>query len=315
MWTKNRQTVRTGRGIRALLTAAGQKFSDAEIEDFVNKYKSAYDRMNDVFSSFDLVSGMDIAFWYDHKNYIHGCSRGTLGNSCMAGGDTEWFEIYTANPEVCSLLILRSEDNQDKIKGRALVWKLNTPEITFMDRIYTHEDSDMQLFKDYAIHKKWYYKRHNNSSSEGELVCETGNVNFDLLSVNIKDNGYDHFPYVDTLKYYDVSGNRLTNDENNSYRCLEDTGGGFTGNCSECDGRGTVSCGDCDGDGMIRCYDCNGTGKVDCNTCDGDGKVDGETCKDCNGTGKERCSDCRGEGEVECSECNGDGRVPCYECG
>lgn len=314
MWSKNRQTVRTGRGIRALLNASGQKFTDVEIEDFVNKYKSAFDRMNDVYSSFDLVSGDDISFWYDYKNYSQGTNRGSLGNSCMANGDSEWFEIYTLNPDVCSLLILK-DDDADKIKGRALVWKLTTPEITFMDRIYTHEDSDIQLFKDYAIHKGWHYKKYNNSSPEGELVNSNGNVNFDLLSVDIKKIGYDKFPYVDTLKYYDVAGSRLTNDENRSYKCLEDTDGGYTGECDECGGRGTVECEECNGRGNHSCNDCDGDGNIECGHCDGEGTKDGEKCKECDGEGNSECSTCDGDGRQDCNDCDGYGRVSCPECG
>lgn len=340
VWIKNRQTVRTGRGIRALLSSSNKKFTDAEIEDFVNKYKSAYDKMNDIFSNFELVKGDDISHWYSHRNYLNG-GRGTLGNSCMAGSPKDFFKIYCANPEVCSLLILKDESDKTKIKGRALVWNLKNPEnVTFMDRIYTHEDSDVQLFRDYSKLKRWEYKSHNDSSPDPDTINSEGKSNsYKELSVilNTKQN-YTSFPYVDTLKYFNRTTGKLSTDENKESLCLEDTGGGYVGSdCDSCGGSGRVDCWDCDGEGRQECSDCNGSGRDDCSTCDGSGvikcshcdgkKVDEDgkrctycegngniTCYDCDGEGKVGCSNCDGRGEYDCENCDGTGRVECSGC-
>ncbi len=342
VWSKNRQSVRTGRGIRALLAASGSSFKDAEIEDFVNKYKSAYDRMNDIFRSFELVSGDDIGHFYNSKNYLHGTNRGTLGNSCMATVPVSFFQIYTKNPEVCSLLILRSDDNPDKIKGRALVWKLSDPEIIFMDRIYTQDDSDVQLFKDYAKSKKWFSKKRNDSSPEGTVMSPEGKeIYHDELSVKINNSiVYTKFPYVDTLKNFDSDNGILSTDDIRGSKCLESTSGGYEGSnndcdrcggdgeidCPECNSRGRVKCEDCDGDGEFDCGDCDGEGKVECGDCDGEGKVeclkcDGEgkdknglKCKDCKGKGKIDCEDCEGKGKIDCDRCDSKGKIECEEC-
>jgi len=331
VWSKNRQSVRTGRGIRALLAASGSSFKDAEIEDFVNKYKSAYDRMNDIFRSFELVSGDDIGHFYNSKNYLHGTNRGTLGNSCMATVPVSFFQIYTKNPEVCSLLILRSDDNPDKIKGRALVWKLSDPEIIFMDRIYTQDDSDVQLFKDYAKSKKWFSKKRNDSSPEGTVISPEGKeIYHDELSVKINNSiVYTKFPYVDTLKNFDSDNGILSTDDIRGSKCLESTSGGYEGSnndcdrcdgegrieCYECDGEGRVECSECDGNRTVDCRDCDGEGKVDCDSCDGEGvDDDGVKCEDCKGKGKVDCDECSGGGEVDCSECDGRGRHTCNRC-
>ena len=335
IWSKNRQSVRTGRGIKALLNAAGYSFKDSEIEDFVNKYKSAFDRMNDVFRDFKLVSGNDISHWYDYRNYLHLTDRGTLGNSCMATVPSSFFQIYTKNPNVCSLLILRSADNPDKIKGRALVWKLSEPDIIFVDRVYTHDDSDIQLFRDYAKHKKWSIKKRNDSSSEATVISPDGtDVNYDKLSVEIENIEYTKFPYVDTLKYfYDnqfqtTSKSKLSTDSGaRSSMCLESTNGGYDGSecdncggegrvdCYDCDGRGRVDCEECDGNGTIDCRECDGDGKVDCGECDGKGKdKNGVECRDCKGGGTVDCAECYGKGEMQCSECEGNGRHTCNRC-
>jgi hypothetical protein len=330
VWSKNRQSVRTGRGIRALLAASGSSFKDAEIEDFVNKYKSAYDRMNDIFRSFELVSGDDIGHFYNSKNYLHGTNRGTLGNSCMATVPVSFFQIYTKNPEVCSLLILRSDDNPDKIKGRALVWKLSDPEIIFMDRIYTQDDSDVQLFKDYAKSKKWFSKKRNDSSPEGTVISPEGKeIYHDELSVKINNSiVYTKFPYVDTLKNFDSDNGILSTDDIRGSKCLESTSGGYDGSsgcdrcdgegrieCYECYGEGRVECSECDGNRTVDCRDCDGEGKVDCDSCDGEGvDDDGVKCEDCKGKGKVDCDECSGGGEVDCSECDGRGRHTCNRC-
>jgi len=339
VWSKNRQSIRVGRGIRALLTSAGKEFTAAEIEDFVNKYKSAFERMNNIFRYFELVSGDDIAYWYSKKNYLYGLNKGTLGNSCMADVPSRYFQIYTQNPDVCSLLILKSESDPTKIIGRALVWKLSSPEITFMDRIYYTEDSQMQLFRDYAKLKKWYSKKRNDSSPEAVVITPDGDEkNFDVLVCNIKKGSYSNYPYVDTLKYYEDWKGVLSTDQNTgSSICLESTSGGYEGSecdrcggegrvdcwrcdgegnvdCSTCDGNGEVECNKCEGNGEVECNRCDGSGKMECDECDGSGEVDGETCSNCDGDGEVDCDNCDGKGKMECPSCDGNGEVECDDC-
>ncbi len=104
-FAQNRQTIRVGRGIKALLSKTDYKFTDSEIEQFVNKYKSAWDKMNDIFRNFELVNGDDIGRWYNYGMYDNP-SRGTLGSSCMKSSRVSFFHIYMKNPDKCSLLIL-----------------------------------------------------------------------------------------------------------------------------------------------------------------------------------------------------------------
>ena len=65
---KNRQPGRVGATIQGLLRATNQSFSNQEIEVFVNKYKSEFDKFNDAFRNFELVSGDDIHHWYQYQN-------------------------------------------------------------------------------------------------------------------------------------------------------------------------------------------------------------------------------------------------------
>lgn len=335
---QNRQTIRIGRGIRGLLAAGGKNFTDAEIEQFVNKYKSEFDKMNDIFRDFEVVDGDKIAYWYNWRNYQHGRERGPLSNSCMSGVPERYFQIYTQNPEVCSLLILKTEDGT-QIKGRALVWKLLTPDITFVDRIYTHADSDIELFRQYAKSKGWYCKAYNGSSHDDLGLITPSGPREDLgdLTVKVKTGGYTSYPYLDTLQYLDRDSGILSTEEKGDSIYLIDTGGGYEGSsCDRCDGEGRIECPSCDGcceeeceecsgSGKMDCSNCDGSGEVDCNSCDGEGKIDGEECDDCDGKGKHECEDCGGDGEldcdncdgrrvVSCGRCHGDGSIDCPEC-
>ena len=67
---KSRQPGRVGATIQTILRQSGGEFSNQEVEQFVNKYKSEFDRFNDAFRNFELVSGNDIHHWYQYDNYL-----------------------------------------------------------------------------------------------------------------------------------------------------------------------------------------------------------------------------------------------------
>ena len=328
VWSKNRQEIGVGRGVRALLKAADvTTFTDRDLELFVNLYKATIDKLNDKFSFFEEVTGEKIYFWYNYQNYYQ--RSGTLGNSCMANARASWLEIYTENPNQVSLVIFKSQDDPDKIVGRALLWTL-TDGKKFMDRIYTINDSDVQLFRDYAKENGWYSKYYNNSGDDNKAYAPDGsNVNLDL-TVNLDKKDYSNYPYLDTLKYFQEGRGILSSEQRGDYVTLEDTGGGNSSSCETCGGSGEVECGDCygngeiecdecSGSGEISCNDCSGSGDIECSNCDGSGNIEDEEgneieCPDCSGKGNNNCEDCNGNGEIECSDCGGRGNVECGNC-
>ena len=81
---EKRQSIKVGRGIKSILNSTGLNFSDTEVEDFVNKYKAEFDKLNEGFSKFELVKGEDIRKWYLEENYDS--IKSTLGSSCMRYG-------------------------------------------------------------------------------------------------------------------------------------------------------------------------------------------------------------------------------------
>ena len=167
VWSKNRQEVRIGRAIRALLTVAGENVLDKDLEVFVNQWKATVDKINDRFQYFDVVDGEDIGHWYHHSNYKE--RSGCLGSSCMSNVNSNYFDIYIKNVDVCKLIILRSIEDDSLIVGRALLWTLSDGK-KFVDRIYTIQDSDVQLFRDYAKENGWHTKQYNSIQEEQSLL-------------------------------------------------------------------------------------------------------------------------------------------------
>jgi hypothetical protein len=114
-YNKSRGQVKLGKFVNKLFP---DKYNDKQVEEFVNLFKSTIEKSTE---RFEIVEGDDIAFWYNSENYKE--KSGNLGNSCMSTKGSTMFKFYTLNPEVCRLLILKEDD---KILGRALVWKLDS---------------------------------------------------------------------------------------------------------------------------------------------------------------------------------------------
>lgn len=216
IWQLTKNPIRIGRAIRSVINAAGETVTDAEIEQFVNDYKSSWDIMNDAFSKFDIVNSDSIAHWYSNNQY-EGGGRSTLGNSCMAEVDSDFFDIYVANTRVCSLVILYGDQGKvidgkfkgNKIRGRALLWKTNEGDM-FMDRIYYNNESDVQLFKRFAEKNGWWYK--SSQDSDTDFQASNGSSTKDpTYTVTLEEVHFDNYPYVDTMCYLNKSTRKISN--------------------------------------------------------------------------------------------------------
>lgn len=312
------QQIKIGRLTRNLLKFTNDKFSDKEIENFVNEFKSKYSFLQNAFRNFHLVTGDDIRHWYLEDNY-YGFPEGPLHKSCMRYLDCqEYFSIYVDNPEVCQLLILKSDYDSSKITGRALVWKLENGDY-FMDRIYFSKDSEVNLFIEFAKSNGWVYK---SSQGIGSVLLD-GDIYTKVLKVKLINFDFEEYPYVDTLFYLHEDGT-LTTKKSSKFKELRSTDGDFIAGCQNCEdgrvdcdscgGEGNVDCYDCGGSGNIICSDCDGEGEIDCPDCDGSGDIDDESCGNCKGFGKITCDECDG-GKIECDSCGGSGESDCDDCG
>jgi len=211
LYNTNRNPIRIGRLVNSIMSAAKNPVTPKQVEDFSNAYKSAWDMMNDAFSKFDVVSGYVIVKWYNQSSYES--SDSTLGSSCMQYDECEdYFGIYTDNSDVCKLVILYSDKGSSitngkftssYIKGRALLWKTNQGDM-FMDRIYTNNDSDVELFKQFAEKNGWWCKKTQNSSTD--FTAQRGSsFKEPTYSVDLKWAEHESYPYVDTLSYLSMN--------------------------------------------------------------------------------------------------------------
>jgi hypothetical protein len=297
--------LKIGKFVTAMFTKGGIDFKPTDIEDFVNKYKSVITQMRDKFNNFKIVKGEDIRKSYSVDSYLN--TNGSLGNSCMRYDKCQPFlDIYVKNEDKVSLIVLMKED---KVTGRAILWT-DEKDRKVMDRIYTNNSADEQLFKDFANASNFWYKKEQNMYEDTPFV---GPNDEEERYITVQLNAVDHnyYPYMDSMKFYDPNTGMLTNNGSSGYEYnLTDTDGG-NGSCDECGGGGRLECGNCDGDGEVECGDCDGNGENECRECDGSGNVD---CTVCDGEGKEECGYCDGEGESDCSTCDGSGTYDDEEC-
>ena len=234
IWSTSRNNIKIGRLVRAILTASKIPFTDSEIEQFTNQYKATYDFAKDALKQFDIVQGDKIAYWYDEENYVSG--GGSLNNSCMASVNPDYFDIYTENPQV-SLVILYGDGGSiesekytdDRIKGRAILWdaKLDGQPVKFMDRIYTSQDADVELFKQFAEKNGWWFKK-RQSMEPNEDFTDGNSSKKGKIKVNLDDTDFEYYPYCDTVCYIDtntgIASNKWWSDSN---KILRDTGGSY----------------------------------------------------------------------------------------
>jgi hypothetical protein len=233
LWTTNRNPLKIGRFITAMLTLVDNKYIDSEKEKFVSEWKSVLGVMNDVFSKFGILEGRELVKFYHVDNYEN--SDGTLGNSCMSEADPEWLDIYSRNPDVCKLVVKWSNNGTlvngkyraKTIVGRALLWKTEQGDM-FMDRIYTIDSSDEELFKRFAEKNDWWCKSAQNSRRSFDAV--KGHQKKQPTYTVQLSTGYDDlYPYVDTLSYLNTDTGKLSNDAGtiSADRLLDDTEGGY----------------------------------------------------------------------------------------
>lgn len=232
MYSKYRSVTTIGRLINKLFPkefeVSGHPGKD--IQSFTDQFKSNRDVKN-----LELVNGSDIVDYYHYQNYVDGEEAGgTLGNSCMRHDECgSYIQFYADNPSIVSLLILKDSHETNKIRGRALVWKLSNPSgRTFMDRIYTIDAYDEELFKAYAKERGWLHKYRQNSS-DSEIIVDTTNgtegyITMDIF--NVRESSTDEYPYLDTLKYYYPDNSILSSsdDDGTPMWTLEDTDGSYS---------------------------------------------------------------------------------------
>ena len=246
VWKYGRSQSRIGRVINKLYPNEFKQGGSPgeDIESFVQEVVARRIIMRGTERNrFKLISNKDISKYYDEKMYdIIDEKSGkpiigsTLANSCMRFDYCQPFVKYYDTCKGVRLLVLFSDvkGHEDKIVGRAIIWKLEKPKDRyFMDRIYYRYESDLALFKLYAKRRGWLHKKNQNSDAYVRIVDTKENITkvMYMRTPNTFKKS-DNYPYMDTLKYFNIDKGYLTNDEDiknegDSVYVLEDTVGGY----------------------------------------------------------------------------------------
>lgn len=199
-----------------------------ELEEFVNQYRAQLDVFN---YDLKIVRGEEIRYWYHVKTYYNPTPdlidrndiaegendpRTTLMKSCLKQAEKQpFFDIYTKNVNQVGMLIMTDQNN--KLRARAIVWfdcyvaddPTNPSKGVFLDRIYYTNESDVNIFINYAKEKGWWYKP--SQQKEIYSFIMNGEVCNKSITTRLKVHGeFNSYPYVDTLCYYTPVTGRLS---------------------------------------------------------------------------------------------------------
>ena len=190
-----------------------------DIESFVNKFKAERDK--DVnYERFEIITGKDFHTWYSQDNYsrfVH--EETTLGRSCLRYNESSKFlHMFSKNPDTFRMLILK--DDANKLRGRANLYTLVEPEgRIYMDRVYSVNDFDVELFKDFAKQEGWLHKEAQTYGWHNNIVdTKTGKIHKwdDMVMKStlnkIPGDGFKYYPYLDTMSILNTEEKTLTND-------------------------------------------------------------------------------------------------------
>lgn len=190
---KNYQSMKLGK-LFSKLNITG--LTSSEIENFVNDIAS----LNPKLSNFNIVEGEDIRTFYNENQYDYDSCIGSLAGSCMRYSKlSDLFDMYVLNPEVCKMLILKSNKNKNKIIGRALLWKADDG-TDLMDRIYG-SDITIKKFEKWASENNYVRKSSQGAGCYSWIYPNevySKSPDFTITLTNFK---YSKIPYMDTFPY------------------------------------------------------------------------------------------------------------------
>jgi hypothetical protein len=230
-WLRDgRQEMKPAKLARKLLIEDKNTDLDAtDFEKFANAVKSYVSVLGDDDGNgkniqFKLVTGDDIRYYYYYGNYSELMGKDSnLWGSCMRSEDCqEYFDIYTENAEVCSLLV--ALDNAENVLGRALVWTFKDGK-RGMDTIYAHE-SLFESFITWAVDNQAYYK--DRQSCHHQCFDRLNRERVDYTPyVQLKKWRFSNYPYMDTLSILTEYGVLQNENPSCDWKILRDTGGGY----------------------------------------------------------------------------------------
>ena len=223
VWHKSRTSIKIGKFLRKFLNEYSIKnyeIDDTQIEKFVNTFKSYFSRDT---SKLKIVEGKDILKYYQEDSYhTNGYKYGSLWNSCMRQAERNKFmKLYADNVGKVKMLVFF--DDNEKIRARALLWEGvrehndKDARYKFMDRIYSFYDHDVDFFKDWAKENGYITKWEQSARSERDFDLGDRVHSRMSLYVKLDNTEQEHYPYLDTFKFYKVDRNRFSNSDSFSF--------------------------------------------------------------------------------------------------
>lgn len=210
LWKKSRNFLKIGR----LIIKLNLNFSNLEIEEFSDRFKSEVSKIN-FKSIIKIVSGEEIRKWYNKENYMSE-HVGELGRSCMKYTNChDFFDIYVDNPDICKLLIIIKNN---KLIARAILWKVSSNKVNnlysnknikfeyVLDRIYTMNYYDKYTMEEYALKNNWAIRKDTRCFSINKVIY------YGSIKVKVKAKKYDKYPYMDTFCRFNFKKGILYND-------------------------------------------------------------------------------------------------------
>jgi len=174
---------------------------DVLIQNFITNFKNLLN-ISKINYDIKVVSGEEITFWYSEKNYhkdnfFYDGPKTVLGKSCMRNSKQGYSpKLYEHNHEKVNMLIVTENG---KLKGRALLWRLDNGQI-FMDRCYYLNEEIEKLmyligFLNGFIVKLHYINRYWNGTRIVEYL---------KLKTTINNLNNIKYPYLDTFNRDDL---------------------------------------------------------------------------------------------------------------
>lgn len=148
---------------------------------------------------FSIVKGEAIREAYLDKNYLHPINNGTLWNSCMRYSHCQsYLDLYVNNPDIVSLAVLRKHN---MVAARAIIWT-DPSGNKHIDRIYIYDAKCEALISASLDTLGYKYVRGIHGDQKYDLTIPLEYA--ELMNCT-------KFPYVDSLKYYNIDTEELQN--------------------------------------------------------------------------------------------------------
>ncbi len=193
------------------------------IEQIVDQYKSWFKSISSL--RFKILKGEQILKGYDR--HYQSRNGGMLSGSCM-NDKPELLNLYVDNEEKVELLTL--VDNNDKIHGRAFLWKVDNRPYVFMDRVYGVDNYIVNIFHSYAKSQKMIYREQQQLYNFGLYLpngTETNSIKYPL-KVKLYSQHLQYMPYMDSLYIWNKWGSTFSTSKTEvfmKFHCLKSTWG------------------------------------------------------------------------------------------